>query len=196
MQANMGELQYLLDQVRMPRLQWLRGYDITEILPSYTQKINMYEGISNFPSVGIIGQLYEDTTTGKFYFWNSTGYTLIRTVYSKGIQDFMTPQYGTYYTVDELTTIYHNNKEIYDNLVLEIRDCDTEEDLWILTFVYEYLFTMKWNLDYYKLPYTGKMAIRYSEFLKEKDGILYAFYQKLISETNIETKQYNLSIYN
>lgn len=194
-EANLAELQDALNKVRMPRLQWLRGYNITEILPSYTQTINMYEGKALFPQEGVVGQLYEDTTTGKYYFWNSTGYTLVRTVYSKGIQDFMTPTDGKYYTIEELTTIYHNNKEIYDNLIQEIRDCDTERDLWILTYVYEYLFTMKWNLDYYKLPSTGKMATRYSEFLKEKDGILYAFYEKLISETNIDTKQYNMSTY-
>lgn len=194
-EANLAELQDALNKVRMPRLQWLRGYNINEILPSYTQKINMYEGYSLFPETGIVGQLYEDTTTGRYYFWNSTGYTRVRTVYSKGIQDFMTPTDGIYYTVEELTTIYHNNKEIYDNLVQEIRDCDNEDDLRILTYIYEYLFTMRWDLTYYNLPSSGKMATRYSEFLKEKDGILYAFYEKLISETNVETKQYNMSTY-
>ena len=195
MEAGMGELQSYLDQVRVARFQYIRGYKVNEILPSYTQKINMYEGKSLFPQVGITGQLYEDTTNGKFYFWNSNGYTQIATVYSKGIQDFMVPENGTYYTPNELTTIYKNNKEIYNNLVNAIRDCDSEEDLWILTFVYEYLFTMRWDLSYYKLPSTGKIATRYSEFLKEKDGILYSFYEKLISETNIETKQYNMSTY-
>ena len=194
-EANLAELQASLDDVLIAKFQYLRGYNINELVPSFTQKINMYEGKSRFPSVGIIGQLYEDTTNGKFYFWNSTGYTVVKEVYSKGIQDFMTPQDGIYYTPNDLVTIYENNKEIYDNLLDCIKECDTEEEYWILQYVFEYLFTMRWDQNYLRLPSTGKIPMRYTEFLKEKDGILYGFYEKLVSETNIDTKQYNMSTY-
>ena len=191
--ANFAELQSNIGKVYLARFQYLRGFHINELIPARTQKINMYNGRSLFPDQGVIGQLYEDMTTGKYYYWNYDGYSPIRTLYSKGIQDFMTPTDNRYYSIDEVVEMYKNNKEIYDNLTEVIKDCDNQEEFWVLQYVYEYLFTMELDWSYLTLPSTGKMATRYSEFLKEKDGILYAFYEKLVSETNTETRQYNMS---
>ena len=195
MASNLAELKSIIEPIYHPRFQWLRGYSLYDIIPSYTQKINEYEGTADFPETGKVGQLYEDTTTGKYYFWNSNGYTICDAVYSKGIMDFKVPSLDDYKYKDasELVEIYENNREIYDNLMEVMRECDNQDELFIYEFVHDYLFTTEFDLSCYTLPSTGKVATRYSDFLKEKDGIIYAFYESVISETSLSTKQYNMA---
>ena len=195
MSANLAELKAIIEPINHPKFQWLRGYSLYDIIPSYTQKINEFNGVSEFPETGKVGELYEDVTTGKYYFWNSTGYTICDKVYSKGIMDFKIPSLDDtkYKDVKELVNIYENNREIYENLIQVIRECDTQDEYFILEFVKDYLFTTEFDLSYYTLPSTGKVATRYSEFLKEKDGIIYAFFESVISETSLATKQYNMA---
>ena len=197
MSANLAELQTIIGEINHPKFQWYRGYDLREIIPSYTQTIYEYANVSSFPSVGVVGVLYEDLSTGKYYFWNTTGYTVYDTIYSKGIADFKVPTTDDlqYQSVEELIDIYETDREIYENLVVRMRDCDDQDELFILQFVYDYLFTTEFDLSYYTLPSTGKVATRYTEFLKEKDGIIYAFYESIMSETNVETRQYNMASY-
>ena len=197
MSANLAELQTILSSVRHPRFQWYRGYDIREVIPSYTQTIHDYNSYREFPVEGIVGDLYEDIGTGKFYFWNINGYTVYDTIYSKGIADFKVPSLDNiqYASVEELVSIYETNREIYNNLITAMRECDNQDELFILEFVHDYLFTTEFDLSYYTLPSTGKVATRYSEFLKEKDGIIYAFYESIMSETNVDTRQYNMASY-
>lgn len=197
MEANLAELKAIIEPINHPKFQWLRGYDLSEIVPALTQPINAYEGTDSFPAVGVVGQLYEDLTTGKFYVWNDPSYMPIKTVYSKGILDFKVPVSNdlAYADVDELLDIYATNKEIYENLIAAIKECDTQDEYYILEYVKDYLFTMKMDLSYLTLPSTGKMATRYTEFLKEKDGIIYAFFESIMSENNLATRQYNMSTY-
>ena len=197
MEANLDELAEIIEAVRHPKFRYYRGYSLYDIIPSFTQTINIFEKSSDFPTEGVIGELYEESDSGRFYIWNPDGYMRIKTVYSKGIMDFKVPTKSglKYASVDELLDIYSTNKEIYDNLIAAIRECDTQDELCILEYVKDYLFTMRWDQSYLALPSTGIKATRYTEFLKEKDGILYAFYESIMSETNVETRQYNMATY-
>lgn len=197
MEADLEYLSETISSVKHPKFQWIRGYDLTEIIPSTTEPINVYDSIDDFPEEGVIGELYEDLSAAKYYIWNVNTYTPVKKVYSKGIQDFKVPNAEDlkYEDIDEVINIYATNKEIYDNLINAMRDCDNQDELFVYEYVKDYLFTMRWDMSYLKLPSTGKMATRYTEFLKEKDGILYAFYENIMSEANVDTRQYNMSTY-
>lgn len=278
MEANLTELNDTLHNCFHPKFGWLRGYDIAEILPSYTQTLNTYPSVDDFPVPGVVGELYEDLTSGLFYMWGTKCYNVVRTLYSKGIQDFKVPTTDMYDDIDQLVEIFKNNKEIYDNMTIAIRDVDSQDELYIYEYVYDYLFTMRWDLSYFTMPienrinamdaigktlpmYSERMMFiihaliqtdcdgpamvnilketgimnpsdktetittadavvlvlkaygiavddelksritdavsplykRYTEFLKQKDGIIYSFYDKIMSEENITTRQYNIA---
>ncbi len=280
MEADLDELNDTLGACFHPKFGWLRGYDIREILPSYTLKLNTYTSIDDFPYPGTVGELYEDLTSGLFYMWNIKGYNNVRTLYSKGIQDFKVPTASQYSDIDELTEIFKNNKEIYDNMTIAIRDVDSQDELYIYEYVYDYLFTMRWDLSYFTMPIENRILAmdnigktlprynvimqtiihalirtdcdgpqmvqilkengimdpadktetitttdavvmvleaynvtvdkdlrnqiadavsnlykRYTQFLKQKDGIIYSFYDKIMAEENITTRQYNMATY-
>jgi hypothetical protein len=280
LEANLDELNDTLGSCFHPKFGWLRGYDIREILPSYTQTINQYETIDSFPYPGNVGEIYEDLNSGIFYMWNIKGYTAVRTLYSKGIQDFKVPTDLTFADEEELVEIFKNNKEIYDNMTIAIRDVDNQDELYIYEYVYDYLFTMRWDKSYFTLPIetritnmdtigntlpryneimrtiihsliradgdgpamvqilkdnsimsasdktetittvdaivmvlkaydvpvdkelyqkikddTNQLYKRYTQFLKQKDGVIYSFYDKIMAEENITTRQYNMATY-
>ena len=280
MEANLDELNDTISSCFHPKFGWLRGYDIREILPSYTLKLNTYETIDSFPNPGVIGELYEDLNSGLFYMWGVKGYNVIRTLYSKGIQDFMVPDASMYNDETQLVEIFKNNKEIYDNMTIAIRDVDTQDELYIYEYVYDYLFTMRWDMSYFTMPMdtrinnmdnigktlsrynvvmrtlinslirtdndgeamveilknngimdpadktttittadaicmvleaydvdvdkelhdqikdaTNQLYKRYTDFMKNKDGVIYSFYDKIMAEENLTTRQYNMATY-
>ena len=280
MEANLTELNDTISSCFHPKFGWLRGYDIKEILPSYTQTFNTYPTVDDFPKPGNIGEIYEDLNSGLFYMWSVTGYYPVRTLYSKGIQDFMVPDASMYNDEEQLVAIFKNNKEIYDNMTIAIRDVDTQDELYIYEYVYDYLFTMRWDKSYFTLPIesriirmdtigstlpryntimqtlihalirtdadgpamvnilktagimdpadktetittvdaicmvleaydvpvdkelkqqikeaTDQLYTRYTEFLKNKDGVIYSFYDKIMAEENLTTRQYNMATY-
>ena len=160
---------------------------------AYTINSDLY---NSFPEVGKVGTLYLDMGSGNYYIWNIDTYTKLKHVYSKGIQDFKVIKNtdNIYENIEETLSIYETNKEIYENLMEAVHDCDTQDEMFIYEYVKDYLFTAKMDMSYFTLP-NGKPATRYSEFLEDKDGILYAFYKNLISETNVDTRQYNMSTY-
>lgn len=116
------------------------------------------------------------------------GYTLE----DLGVEKFKTPENNKINNAEELMDIYNTNKEIYDNFVESMVDCDSYDDYEVYSFVYDYLFTMEMRQDYF-IKKNGQMSIRYSEFLQDKDTQLYSFYRKIVDESDIGTRQYNMS---
>lgn len=255
--ADLDELRETIGSVNHPKFGWLRGYTLEEVLPTYNLPTTIYPSIADFPEVGTINELYSDASNGKFYMWGANSYIPVNTLYDKGIQEFKVPSSDAYSNIDELTAIYENNKVIYDNLTLALRDVDSQDEYFVLEYIYEYLFTMEWDLSYYSVPMDEKISklntvlkynlpsttasmieelddiirnggtaddvidtlvydyrynltdetkkaitesvndlyTRYTEFLKKKDGVLYSFYEKVMSEDNVTTRQYNMATY-
>ena len=257
LEADLKELNDTLHKVYHPKFDWLRGYDIREILPSYDLPIHRYASYYNFPKIGNKCEIYIDESTNTFYMWGYKTYYIIKNIYAKGIQDYIIPTNMKFSNVYEVTGLYKANKEIYDNLKIAIMDCNNQDELDVYVYVYEYLFTMEWFLDYFKiptnkriinmhqilrnnLPYTNStmmyavdkiiknngtskdivellknnygfeiddtlkaiigdgmypLYIRYTDFLRQKDGVIYTFYEKIMEEKNVNIRQYNMSNY-
>ena len=123
------------------------------------------------------------------------GYTLE----DLGVEGFIPPKYIT--SIEELNKIYNTNKAIYDHLrdILayghtRINPDDTsmqfDKDFYeyeVVKFVFRYLFTK--TFDYNRFIYNGQKMNKYEEILYYNDYILYAFYNKINSEPNIETRR-------
>lgn len=78
----------------------------------------------------------------------------------------------------EFINIQKNNEEVYHiirNRMVEAQD-QREYEIW--KHIYDALMTWKFNLDYYKLN-DGTVATTYSDFLRDKDAVLYASLQRI-----------------
>lgn len=90
--------------------------------------------------------------------------------------------------VEELMEIYRVNKEVHDELVLKMTQAETRDDYIIYQFVYDYLFTRDFDIDRYVLS-NGEVALNYEDILKDHNIILWRYFNKVISEPDLETKQ-------
>ena len=110
-----------------------------------------------------------------------------------GVENFLTPN-GSIGTPQELVNIYLNNKKCYDALKEKIICASNQYEKDLYMYLFYYLFTMEKKDDYFTLS-TGEPATTYSEFLKDKNYILYDFYEKLMSESNPDIRRSNISTY-
>lgn len=92
-------------------------------------------------------------------------------------------------TIEELIKIYKTNTEIHDNLKEKILNAETRDQKVVFQFVFDYLFTRHFDYDRYTLKSTGELADTYDQVLKERNFILYKYFQKLTEEEDLETKQ-------
>ena len=81
----------------------------------------------------------------------------------------------------ELVDVFRNNKEIYNVIVKGMIDADDYDIYKIWKDLYDSMMRWKFNLDYFKLS-DGSVAKTFTEFLKEKDSVLYT---SLINIENI-----------
>ena len=94
---------------------------------------------------------------------------------------------------DELVSIFNNNKECYNNLKRRILDdCDDRDEFMVLQYVFNELFTKQFDFEYYKINNGKTDAKSLDQILKDKNYILYNTYNKIMSETNMETRRDNI----
>lgn len=74
--------------------------------------------------------------------------------------------------IKEFMAIQENNEEIYHYLQHAMADANDYREYLIWQYIYDYLMTWEFNQDYFKLN-SEKVAESYTEYLKEKDIILY-----------------------
>ena len=117
----------------------------------------------------------------KFQF--SRGYTLEEL----GVSHFMAIRHIT--SIDVLLQVFKTNMEIHDDLSFRIAHTETRDELVVLQFVYDYLFTRKFDYERYRLKATGELATTYDEILREKNYVIYKYYQTILNETDIETRK-------
>ena len=103
------------------------------------------------------------------------------TIYDLGVENFKIPSNETYQDINEVLDIFETNSKIYDNFVLKMLEANNQDEFYIYSFVYDYLFTMQLDRSYFRLS-NGELAKSYTEFLKYKDPVLYQYYLDIMSE--------------
>ena len=114
------------------------------------------------------------------------------TIYDLGVEDFKIPENETYKDINEVLDIYKTNIKIYDDFIAKMLEANDQDEFYIYSFVYDYLFTMQLDRSYFKLS-NGEIAKTYSEFLKYKDPVLYQYYLDIMSENDPEVRRYNMN---
>ena len=203
-----ADLEQLAEDIsfRHPRFDWLRGYDIREVLPAETLDMIEIAGFDNFPTDPEIGVIYKDiSNNNKLYMWGARSYLEIPTVFKYGIQDFLVPTYideetQQWQNIEELMAIYERNKQIYEDLKIAIYESNDWPEYMVRHYVFKYLFTMKWSLDQYKIRVTSSLnqaytrrAITFQEYTESVNILMYEFYQEIMSEKDAQTRKYNIA---
>lgn len=107
-----------------------------------------------------------------------------------GIYDYIVPENIT--NIDELIYVYNTNTEIYNNIKKAIIDANDENDRKYLEYIYQELFTVKFDINFYNSVDKNGMFVRYNdliEVLKDRNYILYETFLSILYESNIDTKQ-------
>jgi hypothetical protein len=89
--------------------------------------------------------------------------------------------------LSEFVSILKNNLDIYyyvRNMMVKAQDF-REYKIW--EYIYDYLMTWNFNLEYYRLS-DGTIPRTYTDFLQEKDDVLYAKLMQIRSITDKETR--------
>lgn len=91
-------------------------------------------------------------------------------------------------TIEELMKIYFNNKECYDNIKSKMfEECDDRYEMVSMRYVFDQLFTCKFDNGKYMVD--GKDAERLDQVLQDRDYILYNVYNRIMSESNLESRR-------
>lgn len=104
------------------------------------------------------------------------------------ITNFIVPA-ATYDNIDDLINVYRTNKKCYDNLIQKIRETDDEDELSTLAYIYQEMYTRKFDEDFYKLSTDKTDANSLVDILLDRNYILYEYYRKIMQEKNIDTRQ-------
>ena len=104
-----------------------------------------------------------------------------------GINDFVTPG-AKYDSINELVNLYQHNKKTYKTLIKAIMEADDEDELSLLAYVFQELYTREFDEDFYNLD-SNKKANSLVDVLKYRDFILYDSYLTIMNESNYETRR-------
>ena len=128
------------------------------------------------------------------------GFTKGYTLEELGVAGFKLPSSNTYKDIEEVLDIYKTDKAIYEHVKSQLLTADNYDIFKVYQFVYDYLFTMDWEQQYLKIMNMEKGTYEfpetYSEYLENKDIILYDYFKKvMLSESDLTTRQYNIGEY-
>lgn len=112
-----------------------------------------------------------------------------KTIYAKQIQptdkydkmDYLIP-HDRILTYKELMEIYTTNKNIYDHIKYHLAHPDSKPVYDAYKYLYESLYIMDMEMTYFKKS-DGSMAKTYTDYLQDKDPLLYAYLGKIKSVT-------------
>lgn len=88
-----------------------------------------------------------------------------------GVADFQIPK-SDILTYNQLMNIFTKNKNIHDHIIKQLRTADNKKIYDIYKKLYDSLLIMEHNLEFFKMS-NGKIAKSYTEFLLDRDPILY-----------------------
>ena len=90
--------------------------------------------------------------------------------------------------LEEFMNILNTNWDVRQNLVQEMIDSEDYREYHIWKHIYDALMVWKLNFKFFTLE-NGKVATTYTEFLKEKDSVLYNSLQEIKAMGNYEEQQ-------
>ncbi len=95
-------------------------------------------------------------------------------------------------SIDDLLQVYRNNTIAYKNIEKLIEDGpDTRDQLVTLNYVFNTLFTIPFDKDFYRLK-SGQIAQSYDQILAEKNYTLYKYYKDIMKESDEEIRRDNI----
>ena len=107
-----------------------------------------------------------------------------------GINDFIVPK--EIYDIDTLVGIYDTNTEVYEKVKEASIYAVDHNDKKILEYIFQELFTRKYDIDMYKYTDEDGVVHRYTnlvDMIKDRDFILYEVYLAVTTESNIDSKR-------
>lgn len=107
---------------------------------------------------------------------------------SLGVFDYIVPNY-VISSIDDLIGIYENNTKCYDLLHDAMENPQDQDDMKYMEYIYQELYTTDFDKDFYTNPKNGEYYDNLVEILRDHDYLLYETYNKIMSETNIESRQ-------
>lgn len=165
-------------------------------------------GSANFKFVDIICYLYSlmyqyneieddlmDTPTKIMYIkgfnFNADMTDLANYIHEKGftmeelgIQDFQIPE-SSIMTYKQLMYVFTKNKNIYDHIVKQIANADNKKIYDVYYKIYESLMINEFNMEFFRMK-NGEVAKTYTEFIQDRDLILY---KSLMDIKSIKSKE-------
>ncbi len=105
------------------------------------------------------------------------------------VDGFMIPDDNQMLTFKQLELIYTTNKDIYDHVVYELTRPMRKETYDAYKYIYDSLFIMKLNMEYFSIPSTGEIATTYTDFLAYKEPLLSSYLMSIKAITDVDRRQ-------
>lgn len=103
-----------------------------------------------------------------------------------GVSDFIVPE-NNILTYNQLMDIFTNNKKVYNHVVDQLYSADNKDIYEIYNTIYESLMLTELNFEFFRKS-DGKIATSYTEYLRDRDNVLYQSVQYLRSIESKETR--------
>lgn len=104
-----------------------------------------------------------------------------------GIDKFQIPDKSVL-TFNQLVEVFANNTKIYNHIRKQLENADNKNIYEIYKKIYDTLFLTELTLNYYRKP-DGTLYKSFTEFLKDRDGILYEVLLSLEDIDDANTKK-------
>ena len=118
---------------------------------------------------------------------HSKGYTLEEL----GVSDFQIPD-SYILTYNQLMDIFTRNKNVHDHIIHELYTANNKEIYDIYKTIYDSLMITELNMDFFKLK-DGSIAKTYTDFLRERDPILYNSIIQIRNMDSLDVKKEKIS---
>lgn len=103
-----------------------------------------------------------------------------------GVQDFHIPK--EIHTIDELISVYKDNKKIYKKLKEKINLASNRDEAIVYEWVFDQLFTKPFDYNFYTLS-DGTSTDSIDKILKDRNYILWKLYDEMMQIPALETRQ-------
>ena len=118
---------------------------------------------------------------------HSKGYTLEEL----GVSDFQIPD-SYILTYNQMMDIFTRNKKVHDHIIHELYNANNKEIYDIYKTIYDALMITELNMDFFKLS-NDQVAKTYTEFLRERDPILYNSIIQIRNMDSLDVKKEKIS---
>ncbi len=147
-------------------------YGIEDSIVDTTTKIMAIKGFNFKADLAALAQYLNDNNTS---------------MVELGLSEFQVPE-GSILTFGQLLEIFTNNKQIYDFLEDKLYNAEDYNSYRIYKTIYNSLMIHDENMEFFRKS-DNTLAVSYSDFLNDRDIILYNLTQEIKSIPALDTKQ-------